>query len=123
MSDVEDRTPPRHLPEDSRAGHGPGDDHDGGKVPRWTFLTNHAHVLLAIAADPSVRMRDVAARVGVTERAVQLIVADLVTGGYLARDRVGRRNRYTVNKAGAFRHPAESDHRVGELLELFEDHR
>lgn len=86
----------------------------------WTFLTNHAHVLLAIATDPSARMRDVAAHVGVTERAVQMIVADLVTGGYLARERVGRRNHYTVNRAGTFRHPAESTHRIGELLELFE---
>jgi hypothetical protein len=86
---------------------------------RWTFLTNHAHVLLAIAADPEVRMRDVALRVGVTERAVQAIVADLVEAGYLTRDRVGRRNRYTVDPAGPFRHPAEADHRIGELLTLF----
>lgn len=97
---------------------------DGGtgrphEPPRWMFLTNHAHVLLAIAADPDVRMRDVALRVGVTERAVQAIVADLVEARYLARDRVGRRNRYTVDPAGPFRHPAESDHRIGELLALF----
>jgi predicted ArsR family transcriptional regulator len=95
-------------------------EHGTGAGSRWTFLTNHAHVLLAIAADPSVRMREVADRVGVTERAVQMIVADLVAGGYLTRNRVGRRNHYTVNRAGAFRHPAEADHRVGELLELFE---
>ena len=101
------------------------DDQDRGRglMPRWTFLTNHAHVLLAIAADPLVRMRDVAIRVGVTERAVQMIVADLVAGGYLTRSRVGRRNQYTVNRAGTFRHPAESDHRIGELLELFEHSR
>jgi predicted ArsR family transcriptional regulator len=99
---------------DHQAGHG------AGSGSRWTFLTNHAHVLLAIAADSSVRMREVAARVGVSERAVQMIVADLVAGGYLTRSRVGRRNHYTVNRAGAFRHPAEADHRVGELLELFE---
>lgn len=91
----------------------------GGATPRWTFLTNHAHVLLAVAADPDVRMRDVALRVGVTERAVQAIVADLVEAGYLTRDRVGRRNRYTVDPAGPFRHPAEADHRIGELLALF----
>lgn len=88
--------------------------------PRWTFLTNHAHVLLAIAANPAVRMRDVALRVGVTERAVQAIVADLVEAGYLTRDRVGRRNHYTVDPAGPFRHPAESSHRIGELLALFD---
>jgi DNA-binding MarR family transcriptional regulator len=88
----------------------------------WTFLTNHAHVLLAIAADPETRMRDVATAVGVTERAVQMIVADLETGGYLAHTRIGRRNHYTVNPAGRFRHPAESEHRIGELLALFVPH-
>lgn len=87
--------------------------------PAWTFLTNHAHVLLAIAADPETRMRDVATAVGVTERAVQMIVADLEAGGYLARTRIGRRNQYTVNQAGRFRHPAESEHRIGALLALF----
>jgi DNA-binding MarR family transcriptional regulator len=85
----------------------------------WTFLTNHAHVLLAIARDPEARLRDVAAVVGVTERAAQAIVADLEADGYLTRERVGRRNRYTVNPAGRFRHPAEAEHRVGELLALF----
>ena len=76
----------------------------------------------AIAADPAVRMRDVALRVGVTERAVQAIVADLVEAGYLTRERVGRRNHYTVDPAGPFRHPAEAAHRIGELLALFDDH-
>jgi len=85
----------------------------------WTFLTNHAHVLLAIARDPTARLRDVAASVGVTERAAQAIVADLEAGGYLRRTRVGRRNEYTVNPAGRFRHPAESDRRIGALLALF----
>jgi predicted ArsR family transcriptional regulator len=85
----------------------------------WTFLTNHAHVLLAIARDPNARLRDVAAEVGVTERAAQAIVADLEAGGYLRRSRVGRRNQYTVNGAGHFRHPAEADRRIGDLLALF----
>ncbi|BEL13000.1 MarR family transcriptional regulator [Actinoplanes sichuanensis] len=84
-----------------------------------TFLTNHAHVLLAIARDPNVRLRDVAQTVGITERAAQAIVADLEAGGYLRRDRVGRRNQYTVNPAGRFRHPAEADHSIGDLLDLF----
>ncbi len=88
----------------------------------WTFLTNHAHVLLAIAGDPEVRMRDVAVTVGVTERAVQTIVADLEAAGYLARTRVGRRNQYAVNGVGRFRHPVESDHHIGELLALFAPH-
>ncbi|MDG4764367.1 MarR family winged helix-turn-helix transcriptional regulator [Solwaraspora sp. WMMD406] len=85
----------------------------------WTFLTNHAHVLLAIARDPDARLRDVADSVGVTERAAQAIVADLEAGGYLRRSRVGRRNHYTVNPAGRFRHPAEADRRIGDLLALF----
>ena len=85
----------------------------------WTFLTNHAHVLLAIARDPSVRLRDVADAVGITERAAQAIVADLEADGYLHRRRVGRRNQYTVNPSGHFRHPAEADRSIGDLLALF----
>lgn len=87
----------------------------------WTFLTNHAHVLLAIAREPTARLRDVAQSVGVTERAAQAIVADLEAAGYLHRARVGRRNHYTVNPAGHFRHPAEADRRIGDLLALFTD--
>jgi hypothetical protein len=85
----------------------------------WTFLTNHAHVLLAIAREPTARLRDVAASVGITERAAQAIVADLEASGYLHRERVGRRNEYTINTAGNFRHPAEADHRIGDLIALF----
>jgi predicted transcriptional regulator len=88
-------------------------------VRAWTFLTNHAHVLLAISDDPQVRLRDIAARVGITERATQLIVADLEEAGYLRKERVGRRNRYTVARGRRFRHPAESDHSVDELLGIF----
>ena len=86
----------------------------------WTFLTNHAHVLLAIARDPTARLRDVAEVVGVTERAAHAIIADLETAGYLRRTRVGRRNHYTVNPAGHFRHPAEADRRIGDFLALFD---
>lgn len=82
----------------------------------WTFLTNHAHVLVAIARDPDARLRDVAARVGITERAAQGIVQDLVSGGYLTRERVGRRNRYEVDAAKPLRHPLERDHDVAVLL-------
>lgn len=92
---------------------------DGAKG--WTFLTNHAHVLLAIAREPTTRLRDVATAVGITERAAQAIVADLEAAGYLHRERVGRRNAYTINPTGAFRHPAEADHRIGELIDLFTD--
>ena len=90
-------------------------------VKEWTFLTNHAHVLLAIARDPTARLRDVADLVGITERAAQSIVADLEAAGYLTRERVGRRNEYTINPAGRFRHPAEADHSIGDLLTLFTD--
>jgi len=85
----------------------------------WTFLTNHAHVLLAIARDPTVRLRDVAMSVGITERAAQGIVADLEAAGYLRRTRVGRRNQYTVDPTGHFRHPAEANRQIGDLLDLF----
>ncbi len=82
----------------------------------WTFLTNHAHVLLCLARDPSIRLRDVAALVGITERAAQRIVADLVAEGYVTRMRAGRRNRYRVNASAPLRHPLDSDHAVGDLL-------
>jgi predicted transcriptional regulator of viral defense system len=84
----------------------------------WTFLTNHAHVLLCVARDPGVRLRDVAEIVGITERAAQRIVADLVEAGYLERAREGRRNRYRVNPDGPLRHPMDRDHAVGEILEV-----
>ena len=86
---------------------------------QWTFLTNHARVLLQIARDPDTRLRDIATGIGITERAVQLIVADLEAAGYLTRTRVGRRNRYTIDPTVALRHPAEADHPVGDLLGAF----
>jgi len=94
----------------------PGDNRTTG---RWTFLTNHARVLLEIARDPEVRLRDVAAVAGITERAAQAIVADLEAAGYVTRTRVGRRNRYTVDPKRRFRHPAEADLRIDGLLALF----
>ncbi|MCO4239595.1 helix-turn-helix transcriptional regulator [Pseudarthrobacter raffinosi] len=83
---------------------------------QWTFLTNHAHVLLTIARDPQIRMRDVATRVGVTERAAQKITADLVEAGYITRTRNGRRNSYTVATGRPFRHPVDAGHELDELL-------
>ena len=83
----------------------------------WTFLTNHGHVLVTLAREPDLRLRDVAARVGITERAAQAIVADLVAEGYVRRRRVGRRNAYSIDPSRRLRHPLESSHRVGELLE------
>jgi predicted transcriptional regulator len=84
----------------------------------WTFLTNHAHVLLCIARDPGIRLREVAAQVGITERAAQRIVAELVEAGYLTREREGRRNHYEVHDALPMRHPLERRHEIGELLAL-----
>jgi predicted ArsR family transcriptional regulator len=84
----------------------------------WTFLTNHGHVLLAIAAEPDLRLRDVAERVGITERAAQRIVAELEAADYVDVRRVGRRNVYRVHRNRPMRHPAERHHRVGELLEV-----
>lgn len=84
----------------------------------WTFLTNHAHVLFCIARDPEVRLRDVAGRVGITERAVQRIVTDLQTGGYLAISKDGRRNRYQVQYEQRLRHPIERHRTVAALIEL-----
>ncbi|MEO3806999.1 winged helix-turn-helix domain-containing protein [Nonomuraea sp. B1E8] len=89
-------------------------------VPEWTFLTNHAHVLLCIASDPSTRIREVAARVQITERAAQRILADLTAEGYLTATREGRRNRYQVNPALPLRHPLERDHQIGEILAVFQ---
>lgn len=82
----------------------------------WTFLTNHAHVLVCIAEEPDVRGRDIADRVGITERAAQAIVADLVADGYVTREREGRRNRYEIHPNERLRHPLEHEHTVGELL-------
>jgi len=82
----------------------------------WTFLSNHGQVMLVIARDPDARIRDIAAAVGITERAAQRIVADLVEGGYVERTRVGRRNTYRVNEDAHMRHPLASRHSVGEML-------
>lgn len=84
--------------------------------PGWTFLTNHAHVLLAISRTPDLRIRDIADLVGITERTAIQIVDDLEAGGYLTRTREGRRNRYTVDPHHRLRHPLEDHHRIDDLL-------
>lgn len=94
---------------------------DDPGISGWTFLTNHGHVLVCIARDPDIRLRDVAARVGVTERAVQSIVRDLEEAGYLQRTRIGRRNRYRLDRGRPLRHPVERDHRIAELLAVLTD--
>jgi len=84
----------------------------------WTFLTNHAQVLLCIAQNSDIRLRDVAQTVGITERAAQRIVLDLVEANFLERQRNGRRNRYAINPNAEMRHAAQQGHPVGELLNL-----
>ncbi|MFF5805160.1 helix-turn-helix transcriptional regulator [Streptomyces sp. NPDC012746] len=86
--------------------------------PAWTFLTNHARVLVAISKDSGVRLRDVASACELTERTVQSIVADLEADGYLTRSRDGRRNRYEISEGAKFRHPAEAGHEIAGLLAL-----
>jgi predicted transcriptional regulator len=89
-------------------------------APTWVFLTNHAHVLLCVARDPDARARDIADRVGITERAAQRIVSDLLAEGYIGKTKVGRRNRYTVNRKGRLRTPAFSDLEIGPLIDLLQ---
>jgi hypothetical protein len=84
----------------------------------WTLLTGHGHVLIEIARNPEARIRDISPVVGLTERTVQAIVADLEAAGYLSRTRTGRRTRYTVNPDSLFRHSAQEGLRVGPLLDL-----
>jgi predicted transcriptional regulator len=84
----------------------------------WGFLTNHAHVLLCVARDPQSRARDIAAQVGITERATQRILANLIADGYVTRTKVGRRNHYEVNPRGRLRHPVFRDLSIGPLIEV-----
>lgn len=87
-------------------------------VATWTFLTNHAHVLLCVADNPNARLRDIAETVGITERAAQRIVTELEESGYLTRSRDGRRNRYSLDAKMPMRHPMDLKHDIGELVTL-----
>ena len=84
----------------------------------WTFLSNHAHVLLLLAEDPELRLRDLADRVGITERAVQKIISELESAAVLTRTRDGRRNRYTIHADRPLRHPVEAHRTVGDLIRM-----
>jgi len=86
----------------------------------WTFLSNHSHVLIALAKDPTLRVRDLAAAVGITERAVANILADLEEAGVLFRERSGRRNVYTIDDDVPLRHSVESHRKVRDILQLAE---
>jgi uncharacterized membrane protein len=86
----------------------------------WRFVTNHAHVLECIATTPTVRLRDIAATVGITERTVSQIVSDLERAGYLTKIRVGRSNHYEVHGELPLRHPQHRHHTVGELIRFLQ---
>ena len=86
--------------------------------PPWTFLSNHSHVLICLQREPYALMREIAAQVGITERAVQRIVADLERSGFLTRNKEGRRNRYSLDLSAHLRHPIEAHRTVGEMLAL-----
>lgn len=89
--------------------------------PTWTFLTNHGHVLLAVATDPDARVKDIAEKVGITPRSTLQILKDLEAGGYLHRNRDGRRTRYAIEPHQHFRHPATATREVDGLIGLFAD--
>jgi hypothetical protein len=84
----------------------------------WTFLTNHAQVLLCIARDPGIRLRDIAGRVGITERSAYGIVLDLAEAGYIVKEKTGRRNRYQIQAHLPLPEPTSRERTVGEVLAL-----
>ncbi len=87
-------------------------------APGWTFLTNHTHVLVCLAQNDDITLREVAQQVGITERAVHAIVTALEEEGVLTRTREGQRNRYKLNRSYRLRHPLESHRKIGDLLDL-----
>ena len=87
-------------------------------TPGWTFLTNHAQVLVRIAQDPGIRLRDIGERVGITERAAHRIVVEIADSGYISRERTGRRNHYTIDARCPSRDPVEREQNVDELLAI-----
>lgn len=87
----------------------------------WTFLTNHAHVLLCLARDSTMRMRDLALKVGITERAIQDIISDLEMAGYVERIRTGRRNSYRIDEELYLRHPIEQHKTIADLIRTIHD--
>jgi hypothetical protein len=86
----------------------------------WCFLTNHSHVLLAIHRNPEIRLKDLAAQVGITPRATQRLIRDLEKAGVVSKERIGRNNRYLVNPAAQLSHQLEAGHSLGELLALLD---
>ena len=91
-------------------------------TPSWSFLTNHAQVLLCIAHDPGIRLREIGDAVGITERAAHRIVAELAAAGYIARRRNGRRNHYTIKSHLPLPDPVARDQKIGDLLAILAGH-
>ncbi|MEY4994148.1 MAG: hypothetical protein RIS82_1270 [Actinomycetota bacterium] len=85
----------------------------------WTFLSNHGHVLVYLGSSPDARLKDIAEVVGITERSAHGILQDLIDGGYVTKLKAGRRNSYALNPNLALRHPAEANHSIGELINVF----
>ena len=89
-----------------------------GSDPRWTFLTNHTHVLAVLDSNPNIVVRQIAIEVGITERAVQRIIQELEEGGFISRKKVGRQNQYQVRPNKSLRHPIEAHRKIGDILKL-----
>ncbi|MEO7058856.1 MAG: helix-turn-helix domain-containing protein [Lapillicoccus sp.] len=113
--DPAEEAPPAHA--GAGAGDQPASTREPG--PGWTLLTSHGRILLLIARNPDLRLRDMAELARITERSAASIVRDLEQAGYLTKVRAGRRNGYLVHDELAFRHPAEAQHQVRELIEIF----
>ena len=88
---------------------------------KWTFLSNHGHVLIALSKNPTLRIRDLVDVIGITERSVRAIIADLSADGYLEIFKNGRRNEYRINDEMNFRHPAEATYQINELIKVFKE--
>lgn len=88
---------------------------------KWTLLSNHGHILVALSKDPALRIRDLVDSIGITERSVRAIISDLEEGGYLRIMKNGRRNEYQIIESANFRHPAEASYQVNLLLKIFKD--
>ncbi len=111
------RPPPRQTAAQSASRRAPASPTEGGGH-RWTFLSNHAHVLMLLAKEPDVRIRDLASRIGITERAVSTILRDLEEEGLITRQREGRRNTYVLTLDKPLRHPVERHRSVQDLIDL-----
>lgn len=95
---------------------------DQNATRNWSFLTNHAQVLLCIAHDPGIRLREIGDTVGITERAAHRIVGELADAGYISRERTGRRNHYTIRSNLPLRDPLAAKQRIGDLLAILTPH-